>query len=87
MQRSVLTTLTDHVVYVTIKRCHGCTVFTPVHSVDMADVSKSNIAERNDVVHDLENVPHMNHAQHKRGKYAVNVVGEGCVHVSTEDVR
>jgi hypothetical protein len=68
----------------TMEGCHGCTVFTPVHSVDMADVSKSNIAERND---DLENVPHMNHAQHKHGKYAVNVVGEGRVHVSTEDVR
>jgi len=53
----------------------------------MVDVSKSNIAERNDVVHDLENVPHMNHAQHEHGKYAVNVVGEERVYVSKEDVR
>jgi hypothetical protein len=53
----------------------------------MADVSKSNVAEKNGVAHDLENVPHMNHAQHRHGKYAVNVVGEGRVHVSAEDVR
>jgi len=53
----------------------------------MADVSKSNVSEKNDLAHDLENEPHMNLAQHKHDKYAVNVVGEGRVHVSAEDVR
>ncbi|KIM73607.1 hypothetical protein PILCRDRAFT_99293 [Piloderma croceum F 1598] len=48
----------------------------------MADVSISNVAEKNGIAYDLVNVPHMNHAQHKHGKY---VVGEGRVHVSAED--
>jgi hypothetical protein len=72
---------------VTIKCCHCFAVSTPVSSVNMADVSKSNVSEKNDLAHDLENEPHMNLAQHKHDKYAVNVVGEGRVHVSAEDVR
>jgi hypothetical protein len=61
-------------------------VFTPVHSVYMADISKSNVIEKNDMAHDLpvENAPHRNNPQHK---HAVNMVDEGHMHVSAEDVR
>jgi hypothetical protein len=52
----------------------------------MADISKSNVMEKNDMAHDLpvENAPHRNHPQHK---HAVNMVDEGHMHVSAEDVR